>query len=363
MALRSSSYSKSQVNIDSFRLITVIGHGYYGKITLAQKLDTEELYAIKTVHKKRLIDFDRIHTAICERKVLTECHHPFIISLYYAFQTSSKFYFCLEFVPGGELFKHMQECGTLPIPEVKLYIAEISLALDYLHSLGVIYRDLKPENVLLDAQGHVKLTDFGLCKNLLDQSMTSTFCGTNEYLAPEVISHSEYSFEIDFWALGILMYEMLVGDTPFNSQNRNLMFKRILTSEIEFDPDFDPNAQSLIEGLLEKDPKKRIGFNEIKKHKFFEGIDWDKVYNKQTRPLYVPPLNEMGVCSNEYEGETPMDSLVTPINSSLVHLNDFSFAKDDILTPIYTDEANGLASLTIDNYLADSESDEANTRN
>ena len=138
MALRSLSFNKSPVSIDSFKLIAVIGHGYYGKITLARKIDTGELLAIKTVHKKRLVEFDRIHTAIEERKVLTECKHPFIISLHYSFQNSSKFYFCLEFAPGGELFKYMRDKGTLELKEVVFYTAEIALALNYLHSLGII---------------------------------------------------------------------------------------------------------------------------------------------------------------------------------------------------------------------------------
>ena len=214
--------------MDNFKILSVIGRGYYGKVMLVQEIKSpKNFYAIKSIRKTTLKESNSIHTIVAERNVLAKCKHPFIVSLKFAFQTPSKFYFGLEYAPGGELFYHMQHRGLLPLEEVRLYVAEIALAFDFLHKNNIIYRDLKPENVLLDADGYVKLTDFGLAKDLSSINQTSTFCGTTEYLAPEIIRHMEYSFSVDWWTLGILAFELLFGRTPFANQNRIKMFQNI----------------------------------------------------------------------------------------------------------------------------------------
>lgn len=334
--LRELSYKHPSLTVESFNWVAVIGRGFYGKVTLAQKIDTGEFYAIKSIHKSKLVESEAIHTVIAERQVLTAASHPFIVSLYYAFQTPSKFYLCLEFAPGGELYKHMKD-EVLPLAEAKLYIAEIALALNYLHSIKVIYRDLKPENVLLDAQGYAKLTDFGLAKDLRKDGMTETFCGTNEYLAPEIVSHQPYDYMIDWWSLGILFYEMLFGYTPFMTPNRSMMFKRIVNGDVPFTEPIDPLAEDLIVGLLNKDPAQRFGFEQITTHPLFQGLDFNELLNKHIKPPYVPPQFDPMLMINspeitnfdkEFTSETPTDSMVAPMSGSFGQIPDFSFTHD-----------------------------------
>ena len=330
LALRSCGFEHDRMSIDNFRLLAVIGRGFYGKVTLARKNDTGELFAIKSVHKRRLLQSNKVHTVLAERNCLAEVHHPFIVQLYYAFQSKSKFYLVLEYVRGGELFFRMQQQRPgLPVDEVRLYIAEIALALKHLHGIGVIYRDLKAENVLLDVQGHVKLTDFGLSKDLHSEELTSTFCGTNEYLAPEVVAHNPYGVAVDWWTVGILMYEMLYGKTPFFCPNKAQMFNRILRSEVPFPVSGDKNAESLICGLLEKDPSKRFGFEQLSQHPFFEGMSFNDVLEKKIQPRFVPKPKEIEELTNFDDGnfndEQNLDSLASPVLGSAEQVKGFSF--------------------------------------
>jgi len=226
--------------------------------------------------------------------------HPFLVGLRYSFQTAEKLYFVLDYVNGGELFFHLQKEKRFSEPRARFYTAEIVLAIEYLHSLDIIYRDLKPENILLDAEGHVALTDFGLAKEGIEiGDTTSTFCGTPEYLAPEVLKKQKYGMAVDWWCVGAVLYEMLVGLPPFYSRDCNEMYDRILHDKLRFPPHVSENARSLISELLIRDPEKRIGSKEdakeIKAHPFFEGIDWQKLYNRD----YKPPFNP-GV-SSEYD--------------------------------------------------------------
>jgi serine/threonine protein kinase len=324
LALRSCGFDHPQLSIDSFHQIAVIGQGFYGKVTLARKIDTGELFAIKSIPKHRLVQSNKVHTVLTERNTLAEASHPFIVSLYYAFQTKTRFYLCLDFVAGGELFQRMQQARSLSVPEIRLYIAEISLALSHLHSLGIIYRDLKPENILLDQEGHVKLTDFGLAKHLNSDVKTSTFCGTSEYLAPEIVTGKLYGIAVDWWAVGILMYEMVCGKTPFCCESKAKLFKRIAQAEVPFPDGIDSKVESLIIGLLEKDPIKRFGFTQLRKHEFFNGLDFDDVLAKKVRPVFIPPLqnSEFG----DYETTTTtMETLDWPVIGSIEQVKGFSF--------------------------------------
>lgn len=328
LGLRYCSYDQPNMSIDSFELLSVIGRGYYGKVMLARKKDNGELFAIKTIQKRRLIDAQKVHTVINEKSVLMHSHHPFIVQLFYAFQTSSKFYLVLEYAPGGELFFHMQQ-RKIPVEDARIYIAEIACALDYLHSQGIIYRDLKPENVLLDANGHAKLTDFGLAKDLQSEN-TSTFCGTNEYLAPEIICHEKYGFAIDWWALGILFYEMMFGFPPFYHNNRNMMFRRIVEEPVSFPQKSDRKVASLIMGLLVKNPNQRYSFQMIKKHSLFAGIDWDDLLKQKIGPKFIPEVKEptsTGNFDEEFTEEIPADSFAIPIDGPIGNVEDFSFVR------------------------------------
>ena len=316
------------LSMNDFKIISVLGRGFYGKVMLVQKNDTGELYAVKTVRKSRLAETGKSSTIVAERNIMMKAHHPFVVNLCFAFQTPSKFYLGLEYAPGGELFYHMDRLGVIQIDDARLYTAEIGLALSYLHSLGIVYRDLKPENILLDKTGHIKLTDFGLSKDLMDNGKTSTFCGTSEYLAPEVVMQMPYSYPIDIWALGILCYEMILGATPFYDDNKSKLFSNIVSAQPYFPPQLDRRIADFISRLLAKNPADRPTFEDMKSHPFFEGFNWTKVMNKEYRPNFVPqvrdPLNPTNF-DPEFTNEVPVDSFVPEGIGELDNVPGFSY--------------------------------------
>lgn len=328
LALRSATFRNANLTIDDFTIISVIGRGFYGKVMLVEKEDSHALYAIKTVHKSRLVKSRKVHTILGERNILAKSDYPFIVKLYFAFQTDTKFYLGLEYVPGGELFKYYKEQEYVPIEETKLYIAEITLAINYLHSIGVIYRDLKPENLLVGEDGHIKLTDFGLSKDLTLQNMTNTFCGTSEYLAPEIIKREPYDYMIDWWSLGVLSYELIFGHTPFCNKNRAKMFSNIISESPSFPPTTDKDTIDFISILLSKDPKRRGKFEDIKDHPFFKDYPLDKVEKKLIQPKYVPNImdpKEPVNFDSEFTQEVPQDSMATPTYAPDGTFDGFSF--------------------------------------
>lgn len=320
------------MSMDQFRIISVIGRGFYGKVMLCQRIGTTELYAIKSVQKKRLQESGKSESIITERNIMMKANHPFIVNLCFAFQTPSKFYLGLEYAAGGELFYHMDRLGVIQIDDARLYIAEIGLALDYLHSIGVVYRDLKPENVLLDANGHIKLTDFGLSKAIYEiGSRTSTFCGTSEYLAPEVVMQLPYSYPVDIWSLGILAYEMIFGTTPFYDDNRSKLFSNILGAKPYFPEELDNRVSSFIGKLLTKKASERPTFEEMKSHPFFEGFDWERIMRREYRPNFIPYTKDPLRPTNfdpEFTTEVPADSYVAP-PPDCVNVPGFSYPGDN----------------------------------
>ena len=328
LALRGCTFVNPDISMAQFNILAVLGRGYYGKVMLCENKTTKEIYAIKTIHKSRLIQSNKVHTVIAERNILTKAQHPFIVSLKFAFQTPSKFYLGLEYAPGGELFFHMQKRGNLPLIDVRLYIAEICLAIDHLHKIGIIYRDLKPENVLLDAEGHVKLTDFGLSKDLNYACSTTTFCGTSEYLAPEIVRREPYTFAVDWWAIGILTYELLFGVTPFAHPNRARLFQNILEKDPVFPPSVSPEVLQFITTVLNKDPLKRPGFEQIKTMPFFGGMNFDDVLQKKIKPYFVPHIDKITKPTNfdkEFTQEAAQDSFVMPVFGSAEKFAGFSY--------------------------------------
>lgn len=198
-----------------------------------------------------------------------------------------------DYIPGGELFQHLKNTEYFTEDRARFYAAEILLALEFLHSKHIVYRDLKPENVMLDAEGHVKLTDFGLAKDLAEcHGVTATFCGTDEYLAPEIILNKGYNESVDIWGLGILIYEMLTGWAPWQDDNRKMLFEKIVNSSLDLShPNLSPNAQDLLKNMLEKDVHKRIRSpTDIKKHPFFAKIDFVKVFMRAIKPPFKPEI-------------------------------------------------------------------------
>ena len=331
-SINASCLPAQQLSINQFKIISVLGRGCYGKVMLCQKVNTNELYAIKSIHKKRIMEAGKSHFVIRERDILMKSNHPFLIHLCFAFQTPSKVYLGLEYASGGKLFYYMNKVGSIPLKDVRLYIAEIALALDYLHSINVIYRDLKPENILFDDCGHIKLTDFGLSKEIPMSEKTSTFCGTSEYLSPELVMKIPYNYSIDFWALGILAYEMLNQTTPFYDDNLDKTYDNILHAEPVFPSDMDPKIVDLIKKLLSKNPSKRPTFDEIKSHPFFEGLNWDKVYNQEYMPGFIP-LTSDPLLTNfdpEFTKELAIDSFTQPPICEDNNFPGFSYCGIDI---------------------------------
>ncbi|KAJ7417030.1 Serine/threonine-protein kinase Sgk1 [Pitangus sulphuratus] len=266
-------------------------------VLLARHKAEEQFYAVKVLQKKAILKKKEEKHIMSERNVLLKnVKHPFLVGLHFSFQTADKLYFVLDYINGGELFYHLQRERCFLEPRARFYAAEIASALGYLHSLNIVYRDLKPENILLDSQGHIVLTDFGLCKeNIEHNGTTSTFCGTPEYLAPEVLHKQPYDRTVDWWCLGAVLYEMLYGLPPFYSRNTAEMYDNILNKPLQLKPNITNSARHLLEGLLQKDRTKRLGakedFMEIKNHIFFSPINWDDLINKKITPPFNPNVS------------------------------------------------------------------------
>ncbi|XP_016074886.1 PREDICTED: lethal(3)malignant brain tumor-like protein 1 [Miniopterus natalensis] len=277
-----------------FDFLKVIGKGNYGKVLLAKRKSDGMFYAVKVLQKKSILKNKEQNHIMAERNVLLKnVRHPFLVGLRYSFQTPEKLYFVLDYVNGGELFFHLQRERRFLEPRARFYAAEVASAIGYLHSLNIIYRDLKPENILLDCQGHVVLTDFGLCKEGVEpEETTSTFCGTPEYLAPEVLRKEPYDRAVDWWCLGAVLYEMLHGLPPFYSRDVSQMYDNILHQPLQIPGGRTVAACDLLQALLHKDKKQRLGskadFIEIKNHVFFSPINWDDLYHKRLTPPFNP---------------------------------------------------------------------------
>jgi serine/threonine protein kinase len=331
LEIRGAAFTNPKMSMSMFTIVSVIGRGCYGKILLCRHNGTGERYAIKTISKERLITQKRIKFAIAERNNLLRIHHPFVVGLKFAFQSPTKFYLGLEYAPGGDLFRHLSQCLALPIDEVRFYIGEICLAVDHCHRCGVVYRDLKPENVLFDADGHVKLADFGLSREIIGDAALHTICGTPEYLAPEMVLKRPYSFPIDWWAVGVMTYELAFGELPFGSnQNELKMFRRIVEGRPAFPQRTPQDLVDFVLMLLEKDPANRGTFETVQQSAFFANVNWDDILQKRLSPPYVPVIEEMDGVNNFdgcYTDETATDS---PMHGSvdLADIPGFSFVEN-----------------------------------
>lgn len=282
-----------------FEFLKVIGKGSFGKVLLAKHKETGRHFAIKVLRKAAIRKRNEARHIMAERNVLLmNVKHPFLVGLHYSFQTSDKLYFVLDYVNGGELFFHLQRERYFPEHRARFYAAEIASAIGYLHGLGIIYRDLKPENILLSSEGHIILTDFGLCKEGIEAlGTTSTFCGTPEYLAPEVLRKQEYDKSVDWWCLGAVTYEMMYGLPPFYSRDTAEMYDQILHKPLRLRTNISHSGRDILQGLLQKDRTKRLGsserdFEDIKLHPFFRTINWQELYNKMIEPPYNPNVKD-----------------------------------------------------------------------
>uniref|UniRef100_A0A8C2YYW6 Ribosomal protein S6 kinase n=1 Tax=Cyclopterus lumpus TaxID=8103 RepID=A0A8C2YYW6_CYCLU len=320
-----------------FQLLKVLGQGSYGKVFLVRKIrgvDRGQLYAMKVLKKATLKVRDRVRSKM-ERDILAEVNHPFIVKLHYAFQTEGKLYLILDFLRGGDLFSRLSKEVMFTEEDVKFYLAELALALDHLHSLGIIYRDLKPENILLDEEGNIKITDFGLSKEAIDHDKRAySFCGTIEYMAPEVVNRRGHTQSADWWSFGVLMFEMLTGSLPFQGKDRKETMAFILKAKLGMPQFLSPEVQSLLRALFKRNPANRLGagpdgVEEIKRHRFFASIDWIKLYRKELRPPFKPTVGRPEDTFHfdpEFTSRTPTDSPGIPPSANTHQLfRGFSF--------------------------------------
>jgi serine/threonine protein kinase len=274
--------SHQKLDLSQFVVIKVLGRGSFGKVSLVRYTPTGELFAMKSLSKAKLAHSNLVARTISERNVLLKANHPFLVGARFAFQTDTKVIFMMDYVPGGELFRRLQTEHRFTEGRAKLYTAQLILAIEYLHSIGVIHRDLKPENVLLDRFGNVKVTDFGLVKEGMSSGRTTnSFCGTPDYVAPEIVEGRGYSKAVDWWSLGVFVYEMLYGKAPFTKRSAAKIYDAIVRDEIVFptNPDY-PVAVEFITALCQKVPNRRLGNgggDEVKSHPWFSTIDWTAV--------------------------------------------------------------------------------------
>lgn len=324
-----------------FELLRVLGEGSFGKVFLVRKIvgkDSGTLYAMKVLKKATLKVKDRVRSTN-ERNILADVEHAFIVKLHYAFQTPGKLYLILDFLRGGDLFTRLSKEVMFTEEDVKFYLAELALAMNHLHGIGIIYRDLKPENILLDQNGHIALTDFGLSKQPLDGSKTYSFCGTVEYMAPEVVNRKGHHFAADWWSFGVLMYEMLTGNLPFHGATRQETMNQILKTKLGMPDNLSPEAQSLLRVLFKRHPQNRLGagpngIEDIKRHEFFATIDWDALVQKKIRPPFIPAVSpdEAFYFDSEYTSKSPRDSPGGPVSASAHEIfRGFSFIAPGLL--------------------------------
>ena len=308
-----------KVALEDFDLLKVLGKGGFGKVMLVRKKGTTDIYAMKVLKKEAVIRRNQVTHTKTETHILKQIRHPFLTRMHFAFQSEGKLYMVLNYLPGGELFYRLKREGRFSVERVRLYAAEIGLGLGHLHSLDMIYRDLKPENILLDEVGHICLTDFGLSKeSVATVNAAKTFCGTPEYLAPEILQGVGHGKPVDWWSLGTLVFEMLTGLPPFYSRNINHMYEKILKAELRCPSYLPSDVKSLIEGLLIRDPVKRLGsgpgdIKELEANAFFKDLDFKKVEAKEYTPIYKPNIGNLTDTGNfdpQFTAELPVDSVV-----------------------------------------------------
>ena len=322
------------VGVDDFKLIKVIGRGSYGKVCLVQYKQTNDLYAMKSLKKDVLLDQDQVESTLLEKNILQSLNYPFLVGMVFCFQTEERVYFVLPFVRGGELFQHLRQYKYFPEQKVKFYASVIGLALEYLHKNGIVYRDIKPENILLEEDGYLKLIDFGMAKILKEDEKANSFCGTPEYLAPEIITGEGHNRMADWWSFGTLIYEMLFGIPPFFNENVEKMYDLITKGDLRFPKKFkvSDEAKDLLSKLLVKNQKERLGINggfeEIKKHPFFKDIDFKAIEEKKVEAPFKPVLEDSFDVRNfdeEFTSEELVSSEIPEKNMELIKKNQDQF--------------------------------------
>ena len=331
---RPQSVAARKIGLDDFNFLAVLGKGNFGKVMLAEERRSNKLWAIKVLKKEFIIENDEVESTKSEKRVFLAAareRHPFLLDLHSCFQTETRIYFVMEYVSGGDLMLHIQREQFTP-RRARFYAAEVLLALEYFHKQGIVYRDLKLDNILLTLDGHVKVADYGLCKeNMWYQQTTSTFCGTPEFMAPEILLDKRYGRAVDWWAFGVLIYEMLLGQSPFRGDDEDEIFDAILEDEPLYPIHMPRASVSILQQLLCRDVEHRLGAgpndaDDIKAHVFFRGINWDDIFHKRVPAPYFPTINGPLDTSNFDQEFTREQPTLTPVHSQLSAADQKEFA-------------------------------------
>ncbi|CAL8286870.1 unnamed protein product [Lota lota] len=335
-----------RLGLSDFTFLQVLGKGSFGKVMLARLNGGERVYAVKVLKKDVILQDDDVECTMTEKRVLSLARcHPYLTQLYCCFQTMDRLFFVMEFVNGGDLMFHIQKSRKFEEVRARFYAAEITSALMFLHSKGILYRDLKLDNVLLDKDGHCKLADFGMCKEgVFEDGATGTFCGTPDYIAPEILQEMLYGPSVDWWALGVLLYEMLSGHAPFEAENEDDLFEAILNEEIVYASWLSTEAVNILKALLTKTVARRLGCvgadggeNAVVQHAFFASIDWEKLNLRELEPPFKPKIKTTEDVNNFDPDFTQEEPTLTPIEDPLIPSNthnefeNFSFTSSEIL--------------------------------
>ena len=311
---------KLKINISDFEKLETVGLGSFGRVRLCRNIKTNKIYVLKILKKSEILRLKQTDHIYSEYNILAFLNHPFIIQLMGVnFDDPKYLYFLLEYIPGGELFTLLRKKKMFPLEQAKFYIAHIITIFEYIHSKNIIYRDLKPENILITKSGYLKLTDFGFAK-YLDNDKTYTLCGTPEYLAPEIILNKGHGKPVDWWTMGILLYEMLVGIDPFSDDDPMAIYQKIVKGKIHFPKDIDKNAKSLIKHLLNGDTTKRFGclkngVKDIATHRFFDKFNWRNFVYRKMAPPFIPKIGSSNDTSN-FLKYPDSDKECTPLDKS-----------------------------------------------
>jgi protein kinase A len=294
-----------------FEIIRTLGTGQFGRVMFARVLKAakRQFVAIKILERQKVISMLQTEHVIYEKKVLMAVNFPFLVSGRYSFKDNASLYFVLDFVPGGEMFSNLQKLGKYPESQAKFYAAQVVMSFEYLHFCGIVYRDLKPENLLIDITGYLKITDFGFAKKI-DDKTTMTMCGTPEYLAPEVIKNIGYSYSVDWWALGILIYEMSSGKPPFASEDPMKIFEKIMNARVKYPTSFNTQLKDIIRQFLNPNWNNRLGSNDggmeaVRNHDWFKDISWEQLFFKKIPAPYVPEIKGIEDTSHFEEYDEP----------------------------------------------------------
>ncbi|XP_078739155.1 serine/threonine-protein kinase N2-like isoform X2 [Lampetra fluviatilis] len=312
--------SHPSLSMENFRCTSVLGRGHFGKVLLAEYRHTGEMFAIKALKKGDIVARDEVESLMCEKRIfetVNSVRHPFLVNLFACFQTRDHVCFVMEYAPGGDLMMHIH-ADVFSEPRTVFYAACVVLGLQFLHENKIVYRDLKLDNLLLDTEGYLKIADFGLCKEGMGfGDRTGTFCGTPEFLAPEVLTETAYTRSVDWWGLGVLVYEMLVGESPFPGDDEEEVFDSIVNDEVRYPRFLSTESIAIMRRLLRKSPERRLGSSdrdadEVKKQTFFRTMDWSALLSKKVRPPFVPVVHAPEDVSNFDEEFTSEEPVLTP---------------------------------------------------